>query len=161
MFQTPEFWVLVAFVLLIVVLGKRGWLALSAIIDERTDKIQKQLQEAEHLHNEALSLLHTYQKKHAEAMSQAASIIANAEEEAANLKRTVEAELEEMLRQKEKSTLERIEIAQDTAKLQLKKQVAAEALSFVEEILSQELKGKSAAKSHPLQEISAIPLTRQ
>jgi len=161
MFQTPEFWVLVAFILLIVLLGKRAYRELSSVIDERTSKIQKQLQDAQRLHDEALSLLQTYQKKHEDAMQQAIDIVSRAESDAIDLKRSVEADLEDMIRQKEKSTLERIEIAQETAGQQLKDKVASEALSFVEEILQQELKNKSASKIDALKEISEIKLDKK
>lgn len=161
MFQTPEFWVLVAFVLLIVFLGKRVYRELSNVIDDRTAKIQKQLQDAQRLHDEALSLLQTYQKKHEDAMQQAIDIVSRAESDAIDLKRSVESDLEEMIRQKEKSTLERIEIAQETAGQQLKDKVASEALSFVEEILHQELKNKSPSKTDALKEISEIKLDKK
>ena len=160
MFQTPEFWVLVAFILLLVFLGKRAYRELTNIIDERTSKIQKQLQDAQRLHDEALSLLQTYQKKHEDAMQQAIDIVSRAESDAIDLKRSVEADLEEMIRHKEKSTIERIEIAQETAGQQLKDKVAAEALSFVEEILAQEIKGKSSSKIDTLKEISSIKLEK-
>ena len=150
MFQTPEFWVLVAFVFLIIFLGKRAYQEITSAVDERTNKIQKQLQDAQRLYDEALSLLHTYQKKHEDAMQQAVDIVSRAESDAIDLKRSVEADLEEMLRHKEKSTVERIEIAQETARQQLKDKVATEALSFVEEILSQELMEKSSSKNDTL-----------
>jgi len=161
MFESPEFWVLVAFILLIAFLGKRAYKELSNVIDERTSKIQKQLHEAQRLHDEALSLLHTYQKKHQDAMQQAVDIVSRAEADAIDLKRSVEEDLNDLMRHKEKSTLERIQIAQETAGQQLKEKVANEALSFVEEILAQELKGKSASKVDTLKEISQIQINKK
>ncbi|MEB3702394.1 ATP synthase F0 complex subunit b [Candidatus Bealeia paramacronuclearis] len=161
MFETPEFWVLISFILLLAVLGKRAWKELITMIDERTHRIEKQLSEAQRLHDEALSLLHTYQTKHEAAMQQAIEIVSRAEADAIDLKRSIEEELTDMLTQKEKSTHERIQIAQETAKNQLKEKVVEEALSFVEEILSAELQKKGAQTNKALDEIGNIALSQK
>lgn len=160
MFQTPEFWVLIAFILLLVFLGKRATKELITIIDDRTHHIEKQLSEAQRLHDEALSLLQTYQVKHEAAMQQAIDIVSRAESDAVDLKRSVEDELKETISQKEKSTHERIRIAQETAKNQLKEKVVEEALSFVEVVLNAELqkKGVKSATKSTLEEIANLPL---
>ena len=160
MFQTPEFWVLIAFILLLVFLGKRAYKEIITVIDDRTYHIERQLSEAQRLHDEALSLLQTYQVKHEAAMQQAIDIVSRAESDAVDLKRSVEDDLTEMLAQKEKSTHERIRIAKETAKNQLKEKVVEEALSFVEDILNAELQKKEAKATTKatLEELANLPL---
>ncbi|MBL8676990.1 MAG: hypothetical protein JNJ47_06190, partial [Alphaproteobacteria bacterium] len=109
MFKTPEFWVLIAFILFLFGFGKKIWAFLAQSLDEHRNKISRQLEEAERLCNEALSLLDVYKQKHAEVLKQAAEIIAFAEEEALTLKKEKEREFDHFMKQREKALLERME----------------------------------------------------
>ena len=64
MFEDPEFWVLLAFVIFIGVLVKFGVpkMALSAL-DERGERIKQALDEAQRLRSEAQAVLAQYQQE--------------------------------------------------------------------------------------------------
>src|SRR5271167_3011582 len=115
MFSTPEFWVFIAFILLFATFGKRVYIFVTQTLDQHSRKVADQLAKAESLHNEALSLLNSYKKKHEEAEDQAAKIISHAELEAKELKKASERELEKFIAQKEKTMIERIAREQEEA----------------------------------------------
>src|SRR5690606_27212403 len=101
--SSANFWVLVSFVALFVLFGKRVWSTLMNVIDERTNLIRSQLEEAQRLHEEAASLLKTYKEKHDEAVEQSIKIVSRAETEAIELQRSSEKDLENFIRLKEKA----------------------------------------------------------
>ena len=79
MFSTAEFWVLIAFLLLLGGIGKRAFASLTKTLDDHRQKIADQVEEAQRLHDEALSLLNSYKKKSQEAKEQAEKLLAFAE----------------------------------------------------------------------------------
>lgn len=138
MFSTPDFWVFIAFFLFVGVFGKKGFSYLKQMVNSYHDKIVRQLDEAQHLHDEALSLLNSYKKKHEEALTHAEDIIATAKAEALEFKKTSMAEIDHLLIQKEKALLDRIAIEREEAKTKLKHQIIEEAIKIVEITLSKE-----------------------
>lgn len=83
MLATPEFWVLVSFLLfigLLVYLGIPGKVA--AMLDERAARIASELDEARKLREEAQGLLADYERKRRDAEKEAEAILAQARVEA-------------------------------------------------------------------------------
>ena len=83
MLNDPTFWVataFIAFLVLIVYLGVLKKIAFS--LDERTEKIKSDIEQAEQLCKEAQDLLSHYQKKQRDALKEADTIAANAKKEA-------------------------------------------------------------------------------
>lgn len=158
MFSTPEFWVFVSFVLFIGLFGKRGVAFIRQLLNEHRQKITQQLEEAQRLHDEALSLLNSYKKKHAEAVEHAETMIAFAEKEAAGLKKTSEEEFKKLIAQKEKALLQRIALETAETKSKLKKQAADEAFAIVENLLSKDPKERKKLTSASLKEIASVEL---
>ena len=83
----PEFWVLVAFVVFIVLAAKPIGRALNKSLDQRSAKIKAELDEAQSLRDEAQRLLSENQRRQREALKEAADIVAQAQGEAERLKR--------------------------------------------------------------------------
>lgn len=154
MFSTPEFWVLIAFVLLIGIFGKRAAGFLINALDKHAQKIADQLEEAQRLHDEALSLLNSYKKKHEEALAQAEKMTSAAKAEALEFKKSSEAEFEKLLAKKEKALLERIALETAETKAKLRRQAVDEALEIVETILAKEPKERKKLTKASLKEIS-------
>jgi F-type H+-transporting ATPase subunit b len=136
MFQTPEFWVFVAFILLLIGGGRRGFAYITQALDAHSQKVAQQLMEAERLHDEALSLLKAYKKKHGEAIEQVERILAFAETEAMELKRSSEEAFEALMAQKEKSLSERLAIEKEETMVNLRHEVMGEAFTIIERFLS-------------------------
>jgi len=156
MFSSPEFWVFIAFVLLLGGLGKRGFSFATQTLDEHRKKVIHQLAEAQRLHDEALSLLNAYKTKHENALEQAAKIISYAEKEAQEFKRASEQELEIFIHQKEKALLDRIALEKEETMSTLRQQAIEEALKIVERFLSTEKKEREKLTKDSLKEISTL-----
>jgi F-type H+-transporting ATPase subunit b len=122
-----EFWVAVAFVIFVGVLGylKVHKLAVKSI-DDRRDRIKLELDEARRLKTEAEALFATYQRKLQEAEHEAQAIIAGAKAEAERL--AVEAETK----------------IQDFVERHTKTAAAEAAVAAAERILTHTVKGKVA-----------------
>jgi F-type H+-transporting ATPase subunit b len=161
MFSTPEFWVFIAFVLLLAGIGKRALMFFTRSLDDHSQKVAHQLTEAQRLHDEAFSLLKTYKKKHAEALDQAAQMMAFAETEALEFKKSSEEKFKKFLAQKEKTLLERMTIETEETKLKLQKQTADEALKIVEQVLAKDSKERQKLTKAALKEISALSLNEK
>ena len=114
-FSTPEFWVFIAFILFLGAVGKRAFAFLTQSLDEHSRKVAHQFEEAQRLHDEALSLLQSYKKKHEEAIEQATKIVSYAETEALESKKSSEREFEKFIASKEKALTERMAIEKEEA----------------------------------------------
>ena len=156
MFSTPEFWVFIAFVLLIAGGGKRALAFLKQYLDEHSHKVAHRLEEAQRLHDEALSLLNAYKKKHEEAVDQAEKIISFAKAEALEFRKSSEQEFEKFMARKEKTLLERLALEADEAKSKLRQQAVDEAIAIVESRLSREQKEKKKITESALKEITSL-----
>jgi F0F1-type ATP synthase membrane subunit b/b' len=108
------------------------------------------------LHDEALSLLNVYKKKHEDALEQAAKIISYAEKEAQELKKSSQQELELFIHQKEKALLERIALEKEETKTKFRQQVVDEALKIVERHLLTEKKERDKLTMASLKEIPTL-----
>src|ERR1700721_1140635 len=83
MFSEPEFWVAVAFVILIGVFVYYGiHRTVLTTLDHRSDRIKAELDDARRLKDEAAKLLGEYQARHASAEREARNIIDSAKAEA-------------------------------------------------------------------------------
>ncbi|MBA3813425.1 MAG: hypothetical protein H0X26_02870 [Alphaproteobacteria bacterium] len=158
MFSTPDFWVFVAFVLFLGFFGKRAMVFLAQHLDQHRQKIAQQLEEAQHLHDEALSLLNSYKKKHEDAVEQANQIMARAEREALAFQKSSEIEFQKLLAQKEKALLDRIAMDTEATTTKLRNQVVDEAFAIVENLLSKDLKERGILTKTSLREISGLVL---
>ena len=93
-----EFWVAIAFLLFIGVLGYFGaHKRLVNSIDDRRERIKAELAEARRLKSEAEALLASYRRKQQEAEREAQTIVASAKSEAERLADEAEAKIEEFV----------------------------------------------------------------
>jgi F-type H+-transporting ATPase subunit b len=91
-----EFWVAVAFVIFVGILGYfRVHTRLVKSIDDRRDRIKMELEEARRLKAEAEALFATYQRRLQEAEHEAQAIIAGAKVEAERLAAEAETKIQE------------------------------------------------------------------
>ena len=156
MLSTPEFWVFIAFLIFLGIFGKKAFVLLTQAIDGHREKVAYQLTEAQRLNDEALSLLNSYKKKHEEAIEQSKKIIALAEWEAQELKKTSQKEFEKFMSNKEKAILDRIEVEKEEAKSQLRDQVLNEAIAIIETHLLKDSKERTGLTDASLKELSQM-----
>ncbi len=115
-FHEAESWVLVAFILFIGLLVYLKVPAMLAkMLDERSAKIAKDLEEARKLREEAQALLASYQKKRVEAEAEAANIVAQAKLDAEEYAKDARRKLGETLERRSKQAEQKIAQAQAAA----------------------------------------------
>jgi F-type H+-transporting ATPase subunit b len=112
--HNPEFWVLVAF--LIVIVG--GFIKVGPTIgkslDDRAERIKTELDEAQRLREDSERTLAEYQRKQRDALKEAEDIIAHAKAEAERIGVQAALDLDAMLERRTKQAEEKI--AQEEAK---------------------------------------------
>lgn len=136
-FSTPEFWILVAFVLLVGVAGKHVFLYVTQLLDTYSQQISLRFTEATRLHDEALSLLETYRDKHAQATLQSQEILSFVEKEVEEFKKSTEQAFTDFKTQKETLLQERLALEKQEILSKLRAETVQEALKIVEKVLMQ------------------------
>jgi len=145
MFEDPEFWVLLAFVIFICVLVRFGVpkMALSAL-DERGARIKQALDEAQRLRSGAQAVLVQYQQKRAEAEKEAQAIIVSARVEAERLASEAKGKVEEFVARRTKMAESKIAQAEAQALADVRAAAADAAVAAAEKILVQTTHGAAA-----------------
>lgn len=145
MLYDPTFWVLVAFVAFIGVVGRPAWRLATTALDDRALKIKADLEAAERLRVEAQDLLATYRRKQRDAAKDAASVLAAASEEAERVVRHGEERLERTLARRRQMALDRIARAEAEAIKEVRDQAVEVAVDATRRVLAERLSGETAA----------------
>ncbi len=140
-----EFWVAVAFVIFIGVLGYfRVHELLLKSIDDRRERIKAEFDEARRLKAEAEALLATYRRKQQEAEHEAQAIVAGARTEAERLAAEAEAKIEEFVVRRTKMEENKIAQAEAQALADVRSAAAEVAVAAAKTILTRTVKDKVA-----------------
>jgi F-type H+-transporting ATPase subunit b len=146
-FANPEFWVAVAFFLLI---GLFVYLKVPAkvvaFLDERAATIAKTLADAQKLREEAQTLLSEYRGKRQQAETEAQEIIAQARKEAEAYAVEARSKLKDMLERRSASAKQKIAQAEAQAVKEVRAATAELAVATATRILKDELKGPEGAR---------------
>jgi F-type H+-transporting ATPase subunit b len=141
----PEFWVAVAFVIFLGVLGYVGvHRKLIDALDQRSARIKAELDEARRLRDEAAQLLADYQRKQREAQSEADAIVAEANAEAQRVAAEAHSKMEEFVARRTKIAEGKIAQAEAQALADVRAAAADAAVAAAERILTQTAKGAVA-----------------
>ena len=114
-FHEPKNWVLVAFVIFLILFGRKIWGALASMLDARAIKVRAELDEASRLRKEAEAMLREAQKSRDEALADAKKLIAGAQAEAGRLTAATAAEAEASAKRREQMAIDRIAAAEKAA----------------------------------------------
>jgi F-type H+-transporting ATPase subunit b len=158
--QNPMFWYAVAFgifIVLVVVFGRKailGWL------DGEISKIRAELDQASRLRSEAEATLAEYQKKYAEAMADAKSIVAHAQEEAGRLKTEAEADLKEALARQEQQATARIRLTETEAVASVRAAAIDLAMDIARKTLADQAKDSSVLTDQAIAELPKLASTK-
>ena len=140
-----EFWVAVAFVIL---MGVFGWFGIHRTIlkalDNRSVRIKQELDDARRLRDEAASLLADYKARHASAEREAADIITSAKEEAERIAAEAKTKMEDFVARRTKTAEGKIALAEAQALADVRAAAADAAVTAATTILSQSVKGAVA-----------------
>ncbi len=108
MLATPDFWVAVAFIILVAAIARPLVRAIVGGLDARTERIRHALDEATRLREEAQQLLAEYQRKQRDAARECEQIVAHAEAEAKRFAEEAAARLEASLARNEQRAIDKI-----------------------------------------------------
>ena len=111
----PRFWVAVAFVLFFGLLGKKLWVAITGLLDKRTNEVRAELAEAARLRQEAETMLRDAQAQRDAALADATALLESAKAEAARVGAAARAEAEAMAARRESMAMDRIAAAEQAA----------------------------------------------
>jgi F-type H+-transporting ATPase subunit b len=140
-----EFWVAVAFVLLMAVFAWFGiHKTILTALDHRSTRIKAELDDARKLRDEAAALLAEYKKRHASAEREAQDIITSAKEEAERIAVEAKAKMEDFVARRTKTAESKIALAEAQALADVRSAAADAAVSAASTILSQTVKGNVA-----------------
>jgi len=143
-YDSPEFWVSIAFVLTVGAAGKTVFKKITAALDERSEGIRNQIEEATRLREEAQELLASYERKQRDAIEEARQIGARAQSEAEYLTKKAEDNLKNMLGRRERQAKERIAQAEATAIDQIRAAAIDVALEASKRLLAEKITGGKA-----------------
>jgi F-type H+-transporting ATPase subunit b len=139
MLQNPTFWVLIAFVLFFVVMGRKVWGILSQTLDDRAGRIRQEIEAAQKLKDDAQAAFQQYQRRQRDALKEAEAIIAAAREEADRIRAHAQAATEAALKQREQQAVEKIAQAEAAALQQVRDLAVDIAVTATEKLLADNL----------------------
>jgi len=145
MFAEPEFWVAVAFVILMGVFAYVGvHRTVLKALDNRSARIKAELDDARRLKDEAAKVLADYKTRRASAEREAEEIIAGAKAEAERIAAEAKAKMEDFVARRTKTAESKIALAEAQAVADVRAAAADAAIAAASTILSQSVKGQVA-----------------
>ncbi len=115
-------------------------------LDNRAESIQSELDEARALHEEARSLLASYERKHREVQTQADAIVAAAKEDAALAAEQAKVDLEKSIARRLAAAQDQIASAEASAVKEVRDQAITVAVSAANAVLAKQMTAAQANK---------------
>jgi F-type H+-transporting ATPase subunit b len=145
MFAEPETWVAIAFVILMGVFAYLGvHRTLLKALDNRSQRIKAELDDARRLKDEATKVLGDYKARRAGAEREAEEIIASARAEAERIATEAKAKMEDFIARRTKTAESKIAMAEAQALADVRAAAADAAVEAASVILSKSVKDKLA-----------------
>ncbi|WP_024510092.1 ATP F0F1 synthase subunit B [Bradyrhizobium sp. ARR65] len=145
MFSDPEFWVAVAFVILMGLFAYAGvHKTVLKALDHRGERIKAELDDARRLKEEAAKVLADYKARRASAEREAQDIVAGAKAEAERIAAEAKAKMEDFVARRTKAAEGKIALAEAQALADVRAAAAEAAVAAASNILSQTVKGQLA-----------------
>jgi F-type H+-transporting ATPase subunit b len=146
MLNDPTFWFMVAFLLFVALVGKKAWKFATAQMDWRKQSIERELEEAIKLHNNAQAFLDEMKQKNQQAEQHAEEILAHARLESERLQAEAAKEIEEFIKRREKLATEKISYAESQALKDIQNRAIEVGIEASEKILHTIIDQKNGAK---------------
>jgi F-type H+-transporting ATPase subunit b len=145
MFAEPEFWVAVAFFILMGVFAYLGvHRTVLTTLDHRRDRIKAELDDARRIKEEAAKVLEQYKARRASAEREAEEIISGAKAEAERIASEAKTKMEDFVARRTKTAENKIAQAETQALADVRAAAADAAIAAASTILSQSVKGQVA-----------------
>ena len=139
----PEFWVLVAFVIVIVGGFIKLGPGIGKALDDRAARIKTELDEAQSLRDEAQRTLAEYQRKQRDALKEAEEIVAHAKAEAERIGKQAALDLEAALERRTRQAEEKIAQEETKALAEVRGAAVDVAIAAARQIIARQLDAKS------------------
>jgi F-type H+-transporting ATPase subunit b len=135
----PEFWVAIAFLIVIVGLVWKGSPMIIGALDDRAGKIKAEIDEADRLRRDAQRMLGEYQRKQRDSLKDAEQIVALAKGEAERAAVAAARELEAALQRRRALALEKIALEEAKAAAEVRNTAVDVAIAAARQMLAQDL----------------------
>ena len=132
-------WTWIAFILVLIVLGKSTWKIIIKGLNARAEKIQDDLKEAEKIRETAKKSLAAYREQIDNAKSEANSIIENARVEAGRVRETIISEAREEAEANKNKIMLEIDREKEEVTNDMRKQAVDIAVVMAEKILKRNI----------------------
>jgi F-type H+-transporting ATPase subunit b len=145
MFEDPETWVAIAFVILMGVFAYVGvHRTVLKALDNRSARIKAELDDARRLKDEAAKVLAEYKTRRATAEREAEEIVSGARAEAERIAAEAKAKMEDFVARRTKTAESKIALAEAQALADVRAAAADAAIAAASSVLSKTVKGKVA-----------------
>lgn len=144
LFQQAETWVAVAFILFVAILLRFSWTRITVLLDQRSESIRTELDEARNLREETQALLADYQRRKRNVETEAIELVDRAKAEAARVTAEEKRKLNEILDRKTKMITQRIAMAEAQAVNELRSLATDIGVTAAEELIRTNLDGAIA-----------------
>jgi F-type H+-transporting ATPase subunit b len=134
-----EFWVLIAAIVFVALVGRKVWGMVTAGLDARATRIRGELDEARRLREEAERLVAEYRTKQQEAAAEAEAIVAHATAEAERIASKSAQDLEQALARRQRLAEERIAQAEAKALNEVRAVAIDVAIAAARDVIAGEL----------------------
>ncbi len=141
-YQTPQFFVALAFVGFLLVFMRTAWPAIAGLLDARAAKIKDQLEQAAKLKAEAEAMLKTYEKQKRAMQKEAKTIVEDATREAGVIRARAKEELQLSLERRRQQTQEKIQRAETAATASVRAQIIDIATAAARQVVTAQLQDR-------------------
>lgn len=135
----PRTWVAIAFLIFFLIFGKKLWRALAGMLDDRSERVRAELEEASRLRQEAEVMLRDAEKRRSEALAEAKALIDGAQAEAGRVAAAAASEAEAAAKRREQMAVDRISAAEKAAVDEVRLAAADIAASASREVIAEGL----------------------
>ena len=144
-FQSTDFWVLLGFVIFVALVYKKVTGVVTEKLDERSDAIRNQIEEARTLREEAQAMLAQYQRQQRDADKTAAEIVSGAKRQASDLLKQAQADAEAAGERQKKIAETRIQHMEAQAVAEVRAVAAEVAVQATRSVIEQQLDDAKAS----------------
>jgi F-type H+-transporting ATPase subunit b len=142
----PKFWVAVSFVIFVLLVGRKAWAQLTAMLDARAEKVRAELSEAARLREEAEAMLKQAEADRAAAAEEAKEMLRRAHAEATRVGEAAAAEAEASAARRERMAMDRIAAAEAGAVAEVRQAAAEIATAAARNVIAQGMTAEADAK---------------
>ncbi len=133
------FWVALAFVLFVALIGKKGYQLITQYLDQRAQRIKTELDEAVRLREEAQAMLAGYQRQQRDSVGEAEEIVERAKAEAVRIAEKAEIDLTAALERRTRLAEIKISQAESQALAEVRNLAVDMALAATHRLMAENL----------------------